>query len=155
MFDRLKKVFGGTGSSEDGPRERGVDDLQLAAAALLTEAARMDDDFGADEQAVIARLLHERFSLREDEVAVLMAAADKASTQSVELFGFTREIKDAFDHDERIQMIEMLWEVVYADGEVHDHEANLLRRIAGLIYVSDRENGDARKRVLDRTGTAS
>ncbi|MBT5571389.1 MAG: TerB family tellurite resistance protein [Alphaproteobacteria bacterium] len=155
MFDRLKKVFGGDVASGDTPRERGVDDLHLASAALLTEAARMDDDFGADEQAVIARLLRERFSLPEDEVTALMAAADKASTQSVELFGFTREIKDAFDHDERIQMIEMLWEVVYADGEVHDHEANLLRRVAGLIYVSDRESGDARKRVLDRTGTAS
>ena len=63
-------------------------------------------------------------------ISALMAAADRASTQSVELFGFTRKINDAFNHDECVQMIEMLWEVVYADGEVHDHEANLLRRIA-------------------------
>ena len=155
MLDRLKNVFGKTEGLGNEARERGIEDLQLAAAALLTEAARMDDDFGEDEEAVVARLLHERFSLREDEVGALMAAADKASAQSVELFGFTREIKDAFNHDERVQMIEMLWEVVYADGEVHDHEANLLRRIAGLIYVSDRENGDARKRVLDRKSTVS
>lgn len=155
MLDRFKNVFGKTEDLGNEAREHGIEDLQLAAAALLTEAARMDDDFGEDEEAVVARLLHERFSLREDEVAALMAAADKASTQSVELFGFTRKIKDAFNHDECVQMIEMLWEVVYADGEVHDHEANLLRRIAGLIYVSDRENGDARKRALDRKSTAS
>ena len=155
MLDRFKNVFGKIEGLGNETRERGIEDLQLAAAALLTEAARMDDDFGEDEEAVVARLLHERFSLREDEVAALMAAADKASTQSVELFGFTREIKDAFNHDECVQMIEMLWEVVYADGEVHDHEANLLRRIAGLIYVSDRENGDARKRALDRKSTVS
>ena len=154
MFDRLKKIFGDETTSRE-PRERGVDDLQLASAALLAEAARMDDDFGADEQAVITRLLRERFSLPKDEVAALMASADKASSESVELYGFTREVKDAFDHDQRIQMTEMLWEVVYADGEVHDHEANLLRRVAGLIYVSDRESGDARKRVLDRTSGAS
>ncbi|MDE0780996.1 MAG: TerB family tellurite resistance protein [Alphaproteobacteria bacterium] len=154
MFDRLKKIFGDGAASRE-PRARGFGDLQLASAALLTEAARMDDDFGADEQAVVIRLLRARFSLSENEVAALMAAADKASSESVELYGFTREIKDAFDHDQRIQMIEMLWEVVYADGEVHDHEANLLRRVAGLIYVSDRESGDARKRVLDRMSGAS
>ena len=64
-------------------------------------------------------------------------------------------MKDGFSHDERVRMIEMLWEVVLADDEIHDHEANLLRRVAGLIYVSDRESGDARKRVLDRRRAAS
>jgi uncharacterized tellurite resistance protein B-like protein len=52
-------------------------------------------------------------------------------------------------------MIEMLWEVVYADGNVDHLEANLLRRVAGLLYVTDRESGEARKRVLDRKGPAS
>ena len=52
--------------------------------------------------------------------------------------------------EERIELIEMIWEVVYADGELHDYEANLLRRLGGLLYVSDRERGDARKRVLAR-----
>ena len=84
-----------------------------------------------------------------------MAAADAATEDMVEVYGFARRVKDAFEHDERVQMIEMLWEVVYADGEIHDHEANLLRRVAGLIYVSDRESGDARKRVLDRRRAAS
>lgn len=59
-------------------------------------------------------------------------------------------IKDRFDEKERIRLVEMLWEVVYADGQAHDYEANLLRRIAGLIYVADRDSGAARKRVLAR-----
>jgi len=155
MFDRLKDLFGGDDatSQESGPR--GVDELQLAAAALLVEAARMDDEFGSDELAVIESLLRDRFSLSADEADELVAAANKASSEAVELYGFTREIKDAFDPEERIRMVEMLWEVVYADGEVHDHEANLLRRVAGLLYVSDRDSGDARKRVLDRANRAS
>jgi uncharacterized tellurite resistance protein B-like protein len=115
----------------------------------------MDDDFGPDERVVIERLLRTRFSLSAEEADSLLGAADEAAAESVELYGYTRKIKDAFDNDERIRMIEMLWEVVYADGEVHDHEANLLRRVAGLIYVSDRESGDARKRVLDRANEAS
>jgi uncharacterized tellurite resistance protein B-like protein len=66
----------------------------------------------------------------------------------VELSRFIRRIRDGFDHDERVEMVEMLWRVVYADGVVHDHEANLLRRVAGLLYVSDRESGEARKRAI-------
>lgn len=155
MFDRLKEMFGGDDAASESSGPRGVDELQLAAAALLVEAARMDDNFGSDEHAVIERLLRDRFSLSAEEADALVGAADKASSEAVELYGFTREIKDAFDSEERIRMIEMLWEVAYADGEVHDHEANLLRRVAGLLYVSDRDSGDARKRVLDRTNTAS
>ena len=134
---------------------RGPDALQLAAAALLVEAARMDDDYNATERALIASLLRERFDLDDDDTEALVAAADAATEDLVEVYGFARRVKDAFTPEERVRMIEMLWEVVYADGEVHDHEANLLRRVAGLIYVSDRESGDARKRVLDRRGRAS
>ncbi len=134
---------------------RGPDALQLAAAALLVEAARMDDDYDATERALIASLLRERFDLDDDDTEALVAAADAATEDLVEVYGFARRVKDAFAPEERVRMIEMLWEVVYADGEVHDHEANLLRRVAGLIYVSDRESGDARKRVLDRRGRAS
>jgi len=150
MFDRLKEMFGSDADTSGGTRTHAEDELQLAAAALLVEAARMDDDFGSDEHAVIGRLLRERFSLNAADADRLLGAADRASADSVELFAFTSKIKDAFDESERVQMIEMLWEVVYADGRVDDHEANLLRRVAGLLYVSDRDNGDARKRVLDR-----
>ena len=155
MFDRLKDMFGSDADSSESPRAHAEDELQLAAAALLVEAARMDDDFGVDEHAVIGRLLRERFSLSAEDADRLLGAADRASVDSVELFGFTSKVKDAFDENERVQMIEMLWEVVYADGKVDDHEANLLRRVAGLLYVSDRDSGEARKRVLDRASSAS
>ena len=84
----------------------------------------------------------------------MVEAAEHEVTHAVELYRFARLAKDRFDHDERVQLIEMLWEVVYADGELHHYEANLLRRIAGLIYVSDKDTGSARKRVLARLGQA-
>ena len=68
---------------------------------------------------------------------------------------FTRVIKDVYPLEERTQVIEMLWEVVYADGVLHDYEANLMRRVGGLLYVSDRDQGAARKRVLDRIAPPS
>ncbi|MDA0785218.1 MAG: TerB family tellurite resistance protein [Proteobacteria bacterium] len=154
MLDRLKSMFsqnaGGAAARSHDP-----DELQLAAAALLVEAARMDDDYDADERALIGQLLRDRFDLDALDAEALLVAADAATVDLVEVYGFARQVKDAFEHEERVQMIEMLWEVVCADGEIHDHEANLLRRVAGLIYVSDRESGDARKRVLDRSRAAS
>ena len=129
-----------------------VDRLQLAAAALLVEAARMDDEFGAEERAKIIDLIERRFALSAEESGALLQAASDKVEQSVEIFGFTREIKNAFSPEERVEMMEMLWEVAYADGEVHNLEAHLMRRLAGLLHVSDRDSGEARKRVLARRG---
>ena len=126
--------------------------LRVATSALLIEAALLDGHFGEDEQATIAALLQNHFELSAQDTSDLMDEGRKAVADSNELYGFTRIIKDHFSEDERIRMIEMLWEVAYSDGQLHHFEANLVRRVAGLVYVSDRESGDARKRVLTALG---
>ena len=148
MLDRLKKMFTADEPGPHGPGEHTVDELHLAAAVLLVETARMDDSIGDDERALIVDLVRARFELSDEAVSSVVELADQVAHDAVELSRFTRRIRDDFDHDERIEMIEMLWRVVYADGVVHDHEANLLRRVAGLLYVSDRESGAARKRAI-------
>jgi uncharacterized tellurite resistance protein B-like protein len=149
MLDRLKQLF--QPQAADRPSgAHGFDELQLAAAALMVEAAAMDSDFDAGERARVGRLVQERFALSAEEAADLVGEAEQMAAASVQWHGFTSAIKDGFDHAERVQLIEMLWEVVYADGELHDYEASLLRRVSGLLYVSDRESGEARKRVLAR-----
>lgn len=151
MLDRIHRLLTGR-PPQAQPAAHSFEERQLAAAALMVEAATLDDTFGADERAHIASLVQERFALSPEEARDLVAEAESAASASVEWHGFTRAIKDGFDHAERAQLIEMLWEVAYADGELHDYEASLLRRIAGLLYVSDRESGEARKRVLARLG---
>lgn len=128
------------------------DALQLAAAALLVEAAGMDEDFAASEGAVITELVKQRFALSDEEAATLLDAAHEQVAESTQLFGFTRVVNDRFSAEERVELLEMLWQVVYADGRLHDLEASLMRRIAGLIHVTDRDSGDARKRALARLG---
>jgi uncharacterized tellurite resistance protein B-like protein len=150
MLDRLKQLF--QPEADRPAKSHGFDELQLAAAALMVEAATMDSEFDADERGRIAGLVQERFALSAAEAADLVGEAERMAAASVQWHGFTSAIKDGFDHAERVQLIEMLWEVVYADGELHDYEASLLRRVTGLLYVSDRESGDARKRVLARLG---
>jgi uncharacterized tellurite resistance protein B-like protein len=152
MLDRLKSLFAAP-EAEAGSGGHPIDELQLAAACLLVEAAHQDATFDDAERAMVDRLVRERFGLDAVEADALVAAADGAVSDAVELYGFTRRIKDVFDHDERVEMIEMLWQVAYADGALHDHEASLLRRVAGLLYVSDRESGEARKRVLRKGRT--
>jgi uncharacterized tellurite resistance protein B-like protein len=145
MFERLAALFDDNSETGTGP-----DRLRLAAAVLLVEAARMDGNFDDDERATIRRLLTWRFEISEAEADALIAAADAEAEQSVELSTYVRTIKGYFSFDERVELIEMMWSVVYADGKLDDYEANLMRRIAGLLYVSDRDSGAARKRVLER-----
>ena len=125
-------------------------ELRLAAAALLVEAAKLDGAFDGMERVKIAMLLKDRFGMAGSDVAELIEAADVETELAGGLYGFTKEVRGNFDHAERISMIEMLWEVAYADGSLHDYESNMLRRVAGLLYVTDRESGEARKRVLAR-----
>ncbi len=152
MLDRIKALFAERGGAAANGVGHDADELRLAAAALLVEAAGLDDRFDAAERVRITALVGGRFGLTEAEAEGLLVAAERAAAEASQLYRFTRVIKDRFAHDERIEMIEMLWDVVYADGNLHDLEANLLRRIAGLIYVSDRDSGLARKRVLERLG---
>ncbi|MEM8799390.1 MAG: TerB family tellurite resistance protein, partial [Pseudomonadota bacterium] len=123
-----------------------------AVAALMIEAGGIDGELDPNEKNRIIRLLAERFSLDTATASTLFARAEAAHADTEQLLGFTRTIKDKMNAEERIELIELMWEVVYADGEVHDYEAQLMRRLAGLIYVEDRESGRARQRVLEKMG---
>ncbi len=154
MLERIRRFLKNDGIGGSGGGNRGKDELQLAVAGLLVEAARQDGNFDEAERATIERLLCEKLALNSEETKALIELADAKVRESLDLWSFARVVKDRFDHDERIGMIEMLWEVVYADGVLDDYEANLMRRMAGLVYVSDAESGAARKRAMDNLGLA-
>jgi uncharacterized tellurite resistance protein B-like protein len=129
--------------------------LQLAVAALLLEAARVvDGKFDVRELQVIAGLLERRFGLSSADASALLAAAERKVEGSVQLFRFTQTVNERLRRERRIELIEMLWEVTYADQVLDPLEDSLLRRIAGLVDVSDRERGEAKRRVLQRLGIA-
>jgi len=152
MIDSIRAWI--SGSSPDHRKETGTrqDALQLALTALLIEAANSDDRFDEAERGVISRLLESRFSLSRSDADELLAAGETAASKSAELFHFTRIVNERLAFEERVELIEMLWEVAYADGVLDEYEDSLLRRVGGLIYVPDRERGEARQRVLKRLG---
>jgi uncharacterized tellurite resistance protein B-like protein len=124
------------------------DGLQLALTALLVEAADSDDHFDERERAVIKQMLERRFELSHDEARALLVAGEREA----ELFHLTRIINERLSFEQRVELVEMLWQVAYADGVLDQYEDSLLRRVSGLIYVPDRERGMARQRVLGRLG---
>jgi uncharacterized tellurite resistance protein B-like protein len=131
---------------------RPQDELQIALTALLVEAAYSDDHFDPAERSIIARLLERRFGLSAGNARALLAAGEAVASESAELFRFTRIVNERLSPGQRIELIEMLWEVAYADRVLDQYEDSLLRRIGGLIYVPDRDRGMARQRVLARLG---
>jgi uncharacterized tellurite resistance protein B-like protein len=151
MLGKILSLLTGDDASSDA---RKFDDLQVAVAALLVHEASTDDNFDADERRTIERLLGEGFKLDPDAVQRLLATAERRAEDSTQLYPFTKVAIDRLDESGRIQLIEMLWEVAYADGVLHPDEDALVRRIAGLLYVSDHDRGEARKRVLRRRETA-
>lgn len=130
------------------------DELKLAVAALLVEAGRMDQDFKESERKTIAALLAARFEMTTEETEALIRKADKRVNDTEQYFPFTRDINLHMSGEERVHVIEMLWSVAYADGKLDPYEDALIRQIAGLIHVTDRDRMQARKRALETHGIA-
>jgi uncharacterized tellurite resistance protein B-like protein len=151
MIDSIREWI--TGGRPDGRRKiGGQDELQLALTALLIEVAYSDDHFDDAERRIIGQLIERRFNLSHPEARGLLADAEAAASESTELFHFSRIINERLSFEQRVELIEMLWQVAYVDGVLDEYEDSLLRRVGGLIYVPDRERGMARQRVLKRLG---
>jgi uncharacterized tellurite resistance protein B-like protein len=150
----IESILGWLTGAAPGRAEGARDGLQLALTALLVEAAASDDHFDEREREVIRQLLERRFELSHGEARSLLAAGEREAGRAAELFHFTRIINERLSLEERVELVEMLWEVAYADGMLDQYEDSLLRRVSGLIYVPDRERGMARQRVLARRGAA-
>src|SRR5687768_16314707 len=120
MLGRLKNLFAST-----EPRRHRRDELRVAAAALLAEAARLDGHVSQSEREAMQRLLAGRFDLASAEAAELVRDGEAAAADSTQLFAFTRIINRDWPVDERAELFEMIYEVIYADDSLHDLEANL------------------------------
>jgi len=145
MLNRIRKFL-----TAPEPKMTRRDDLQIAVAVLLVEAARMDDEFSGSERAAIERLLAGKFKLSPGETRQLLGIAETTAEKSHQLHPFTRLAVERMGRERRLRLIEMLWEVAYSDGSLDAQEDHLLRRVGGLIHVSDADRVAARQRVLER-----
>ncbi|CTQ31645.1 TerB family tellurite resistance protein [Jannaschia rubra] len=122
-------------------------DARLALAALMVRVARSDGDYADVEKDRIDRILIVRHGLNPDAAAGLRAQAEALEEEAPDTVRFTRAIKDAVALEERIDVIEALWKVVLADGQRDEEEDSLLRLLASLLGINDRDSNLARQRA--------
>ena len=146
MIDAFKNIFKNKGVEIKKTDE----EFQIACAAILCEAASMDGTFDEKEKLLILNLIQKQFSLDKDSTLSLYEEARTLAEDSSELYGFTKVLKNSWNLDKKIRMLEMLWEVAYVDGKLDPAEDMLIRRIAGLIHVEDRDRVLAKQKVLNK-----
>ena len=135
--DRLQ-VQKNSDSTEDAAR--------LAAAALLFEAAMSDYDLGEEERTTIQQLVREQFDLDDTDASVLATLAQQQVRESVGLHGFTSLINQHWSEKDRLNLVEQMWRVVYADGRLDDHELHLMRKIQRLLHIPQKDFVSAKLR---------
>ena len=123
------------------------DDARVALAALLVRLARSDGDYAAIEKTQIDRVLAHRYELTGDAARTLRQEAEALEAEAPDTVRFTRAIKEAVPYEARVHVIEALWFIVLADGERDTEEDALLRMIAPMLGINDRDSNLARKRV--------
>ncbi|WP_297774034.1 TerB family tellurite resistance protein [uncultured Roseovarius sp.] len=122
-------------------------DARLALTALLVRVARSDGDYAASEIIRITRIVEARYNLSHDAAEALRMDAETLESEAPDTVRFTRAIKDAVPYEERVAVIEALWQVALADGERESHEDSLLRLVSNFLGISDRDSALARQRV--------
>lgn len=152
MLDLLKSFIADFDGGAKAPHQFDENDYRLAAAALLVHITSIDGEASPAEQERLRSILQKHFSLDDAATAELIAAATEADRDAVDLYRFTSRLNRALDEDGRRRMVEMMWEIVYADGERSEFEDNIVWRVADLLGISGRERIELRQRVAAQAG---
>jgi uncharacterized tellurite resistance protein B-like protein len=139
MFDSLKTFLGDLLGEDTSPRVFEAQDYRLAAAALLVHIASVDGEFDAAERAHLQQIVETRFGLDHAQARELIQHATESEREAVDLYRFTSVLTRMLDEEGRRQVVAMLWEMAFADGEIHEFEENVVWRVAELLGVSTRE----------------
>jgi uncharacterized tellurite resistance protein B-like protein len=131
------------------PEKFQEDDYHLAAAALLVHVVTSDNNFNAAEQARLCDVIAYRFELGRDDADKLIEAAIRADREAVDLYQFTSVINRALDEEGRRRVVEMMFEVAYADGKLSEFEDNVVWRAAEIMNVPSRERVTIRRHMRD------
>jgi uncharacterized tellurite resistance protein B-like protein len=153
MFAGFRKFLSEVSEGDKHPAHFAHNDYRLAAAALLVHAAAIDGDVGDAEREKLHTVIKQQFALDESTTDELVAEATEAEHEAIDLYHFTSLIDRSLDEEGRRRVVEMMWEIAYADGDVDEFERNLIWRAADLLGVSSRERIELGRRVAGRRGT--
>ncbi len=149
MLDILKGFF--SKSTEDSTRttvQKTDHDIRVATCALFVEIARIDEKFTQEEMETIISILKEKYNLSQEHADALIAEAEKELKESVDLWQFARLINENYSNEEKVKIIETLWQIVYVDGKMDRYEHYLMNKLKKLLRLSHDQLIDAKLKVL-------
>jgi len=152
MFDAFRNFVAEFVDGDRHPSQFADDDYRLAAAALLVHAAAIDGDMLQAERDQLHAIVKRRFGLDDGAADELIDKATVAEQEAVDLYHFTSLLNRTLDEEGRARIVEMMWEIVYADGRRDELEDNLLWRAADLLGVSPRQRIELRQRIAKTVG---
>ena len=149
MIDVVKRFFGkaATEVSKDA-NQNTAHDIRVATCALFVEIARIDEKFTAAEMETILSILKQKYGLSQDHADALIAEAERALEKSVDLWQFTKLINANYSNEEKIKIIEILWQIVYVDGKMDQHEHYLMNKLQNLLHLTHDQLIKAKLKVL-------
>ena len=145
MINLLKNIF----EDKNSEFKNDFNNLELLCG-LMIEAANTDGDLDNREVEKIKNLLINTFQEDLDNVNSMLEKAILNRNNSKSLYYYTSKINKNFSDEKKLLLLETLWEIVLSDGELHDYETSLIRRLSGLLYISDVNSGNAKKRALNK-----
>ncbi|MBW2346007.1 MAG: TerB family tellurite resistance protein [Deltaproteobacteria bacterium] len=149
MIDMVKRFFSKITEDNLKTTNRKTDhDIRVATCALFVEIARIDERFTRDEMDRILSIIKERYGLSEEHADALIAEAEKELKGSVDLWQFTRLINANYSIEEKIEIIQTLWRIVYVDGKMDRYEHYLMNKLKTLLRLSQDQLIDAKLKVL-------
>ena len=114
--------------------------------ALLIHAAKIDENYTENEKKIIKKVIMDLNEISSNQADELLKLAEKKEGESNQIIEFTKEIKK-YSMEFKLKIVEIIWKIVYSDGTSDDYESNLIRRICGLLYISDKDNGIIKTKV--------
>lgn len=151
MFRTLKDLFDSFTAPAADPAAS-EHQLQLATAVLLVEVMRADPEIGDGERATAMQALRDKFALTGDEVERLIELATTTAAEAYDYQRFTGQLNRAFDATRKLRVIELMWQVAYADGHLHAHEAHVMKKVADLLYIPHADYITAKLAARDAVG---
>ena len=122
--------------------------VEILVASLLIHAAKMDQNYSVDEKNIINKALMKLFPvIKKEQIEEIVLLAEEKEKISNQIIEYTRELKK-YKVDFRLKIIEILWKIIYSDEKADMYETNLMRRLTGLLYLSDKEVGEIKKKIL-------
>ena len=149
MLDVIKRFFNqATTDVSQDTNQNAEHDIRVATCALFVEIARIDEKFTDAEMETILSILKEKYGLSQDHADALMAEAEKELEKSVDLWQFAKLINENYSNEEKIEIIETLWRIVYVDGKMDRYEHSLMNKLQNLLRLSHDQLIAAKLKVL-------